>query len=227
MLRETPNLVNVLMLHQIYYHPDQLPKILPFSKPYFNSSLTIFFENKPIQEVVSQATSKNVGVCSWKLVEKMKIRTGLRRPLTQDVIDSDYEVLSFTQNSKRHQMIAMGNTWHKGFIPALDLLWQKLGFKRPGEAKHPIYQNHFAARTDIYQDYVKNFLTPAMELILTDEELNKMMLQPSGYGKLNRKADMTNVRKDLNMDDYPLCPFILERCACLWFQMKGIKISYL
>lgn len=215
------------MLHQIYYKPEQLPRLYPFAKPYLNESLTIFFENKPIQEVVNQATSKNIAVCSWKLAEKMRFRVGLRQPLTENVLNDDYEVISFTKNSSRHQMLAMAKAWHPEFIPAIDLLWQKLGFKRPGEAKNPIYQNHFSARIDIYQDYVKNFLSPAMELIENDPELNKIMLQPSGYGKLSRISDLKSVKTKLGMDDYPLCPFILERCPSLWFQMKGIKISYL
>lgn len=215
------------MLHQIYYKPDQLPKIFPFAKPYFNDSLTIFFENTPIQQIVRASTTKNVAVCSWKLAEKMRIRVGLRRPLTKEAIEGDYEVLSFTQNSCRHTMIAMANAWHPGFVPALDLLWQKLGLKRPGEAKHPIYQNHFSARRDIYQDYVENFLSPAMELIENDGELNKMMVQPSGYGRLSRNSDVKSVKEKLGMDDYPLAPFVLERCPCLYFQLKGIKITYL
>jgi hypothetical protein len=216
-----------MSLHQIYYKEEQRAKIYPFASPYFNKSLTIFFENRPIWDVVSSAKTKNVGVCSWKLADKMKIRVGLRNVLTEDAINGDFEVLSLTKNSTRHQMLAMANAWHKGFIPALDLLWQKLGYKRPGEAKNPIYQNHFIARTDIYKDYVNNFLRPAMDLILNDFELNQMMIQPSGYGRLSRSSDVTSVKAQLGMDDYPLCPFILERCACLWFQMKGIKISYL
>lgn len=215
------------MLYQIYYKPEHLQKIYPFAAPYFNPTLTIFFENKPIEAIVKASTSKNTAVCSWKLADKMKIRVGLRQPLTEDVIKSDFEVLSLTKNSTKHQMLAMAKTWHPYFIPAIDLLWQKLGLKRPGEAKNPIYQNHFMARTDIYQDYVQNFLSPAMQLIEDDPELNKLMNKPSGYGKLSREADKKSVKAKLGMDDYPLCPFVLERCPSLWFQMKNIKITYL
>src|SRR5688572_5099165 len=129
--------------------------------------------------------------------------------------------------NKKHTMIAIKNLWHKDAVPALDLLWSKLGYKRPGEARHPIYMNHYAARTDIYQDYVKNFLIPAMELISTDEELNEIMLRPSGYGKLSKANDMKSVQSKLGMTDYPLCPFVLERCCSLWYEMKGVRISYL
>jgi hypothetical protein len=56
--------------------------------------------------------------------------------------------------------------------------------------------------------------------------LNALMVQPSGYGRLSRAADMKSVKEKLGMDDYPLAPFILERCPSLYFQMKGYKISY-
>ncbi len=216
-----------MSLHQIYYREDQLPKLYPFATPYFNERLTIFFENAPIEHVVRQATTKNIGVCSWKLSDKMKIRVGIRRPLTEEAIDGDFEVLSLTRNSSRHQMMAMANAWHPGFVHAIDLLWHRLGFKRPPEAKIPIYQNHWIGKTEIYQRYVNEFLSPAMKLIIEDAELNKVMIQPSGYGTLSRKADMTNVKLQLGMDDYPLCPFVLERCPALWFQMRKVNITHL
>jgi hypothetical protein len=57
--------------------------------------------------------------------------------------------------------------------------------------------------------------------------LNKIMLQPSGYGKLQRNCDLKSVKEKLGMSDYPLAPFILERCPSLYYQMKGVQISYL
>jgi hypothetical protein len=210
-------------LHQIYYKPDQLSKLYPFAKPYFNESLTIFFENEPIRKLVSETTAEKIAVCSWKLSQKVRNI----HPVTEQALLSNFEVLSFTRNSRRHLMIAMAAAWHKGFLPAIDLLWEKLGYKRPGEARNPIYQNHFAGRTTIYREYVNEFLSPAMDLITNDEQLNEMMTQPSGYAKLSRTSDLKSVKAKIGMDDYPLCPFVLERCPSLWFQMKGIKVSYL
>jgi hypothetical protein len=214
-------------LHQIYYNETQLPKLFPFAIPYKNPGLTIFFENTPIVEIVKSTSAEKVGVCSWKLADKMRIRVGMRRPLTPEVLDSDFQVLSLTKNSSRHTMLAMANAWHPKFRETITLLWQKLGLKLPGEAKNPIYQNHYCAKTEIYRDYVDNFLSPAMELTEKDEELHNLMTQPSGYGKLNRSADVKSVKEKLGLDDYPLAPFILERSPCLYFQMKGIQITYL
>lgn len=124
-------------------------------------------------------------------------------------------------------MLAHLYHWHPNSKQAMEILWQKLGYKLCGEVKNPIYQNHFVAKSEIYQDYVTNFLNPAMELIKTDEQLNNLMMQESNYGKLSREADIRSVREKLGIDYYPLVPFILERCPSCFFQMKNYQITYL
>lgn len=211
------------VLHQIYYREDQKSKLFDFSEPYFNSGLTIFFECDPISKIVMSSTSEKTAVASWKL--KQKMRRG--HNLTQRVLESDYQVLSFTRNSSRHQMLAMSAAWHPQFVQAIDLLWQKLGFKRPHEARDPIYQNAFSCKTEIYQDYCRNFLIPAMELINNDPEVNEYMMKESNYGTLSRDADVKSVNEKLGLSYFPLCPFVLERCPSLWFTMKKIPVKYL
>lgn len=209
--------------YQIWYKDDHIKHLYPFAIPYKNEGLTIFFENSILAPLVMNCKTESVSVCSWRLHQK----TRNIFPVTKAALESNYEVMAFRIVSKKHTMIAAMKEWHKDAVVALDLLWGKLGYKRPGEARHPIYMNHYAARTDIYQDYVKNFLIPAMELITKDEELNEIMLRPSGYGKLSKGSDLRSVQSKLGMSDYPLCPFVLERCPSLFFQLKDIRISYL
>lgn len=213
--------------YQLYYKDEQLSKIYPFAIPYKTEGLTIFFENHWISELALSSKAEKIAVCSWKLQDKLKMRVGLRKPLTLEALNSDYDVLSFTRNSQRHGMLAMANVWHKEFIPTIKLLWEKLGYKMPGEAKQPIYQNHWAAKATIYKRYVEEFLKPAMEITLRDEELYFKMIQASGYGKLQRGADLKSVKEKLGMLDYPLAPFILERCPSLFFTMHRINVTYL
>jgi hypothetical protein len=212
-----------VMMYQIYYKHEQRGLIYPFATPYFNEGLTIFFENEVIRKLVSETTAEKIAVCSWKLREKVR----RIHPITEEALNRDFQVLSFTRNSQRHQMMAMSAVWHKDFIPAIDLLWTKLGLKRPGEAKQPIYQNHFCSTSEIYKRYVAEFLSPAMDLISTDEELHEIMLRPSWYGRLARGSDVKSVKAKLGLTDYPLCPFVLERCPSLWFTMKRINVTYL
>lgn len=214
-------------LHQIFYKDEQRHKLYPFAKPYFNEGLTIYFENEPISKIVMATTADKIAVTSWKLQDKLRLRVGLRGALTQEALDSDYEVLSFTRNSKKHQMLAMANQWHKEFIPTIKLLWEKLGYKMPGETKQPVYQNHWSGKTSIYKKYVEEFLSPGMKLVETDEQLRSMMLQSSGYGSLNRQADLKSVKEKLGLSEYPLCPFIFERCPSLFFDLHKIRVSYL
>ena len=214
-------------LYQVYYDEKQKEKLFPFSIPYFNSGLTIFFENKVLSDIVSASTAEKVGVASWKLRDKMRIRVAPRGELTEEVLNSEYDVLSLTKNSRKHTMLAHLYHWHKDSKQAMALLWSKLGYKLCGEVKNPIYQNHYVAKREIYQDYVTNFLNPAMELIKTDEELNNLMMKDSGYGKLSREADIRSVKAKLGISYYPLAPFILERCPSCYFDMKNIKITYL
>lgn len=213
--------------YQIFYEERQRSKLYPFAKPYFNEELTIYFENVPIVKLVTESKADKIGVFSWKLSEKAQNRVGVRSPVTLDALSGDYEVLSLTKNSYKHTMLAMANQWHADFIPTITLLWEKLGYKIPREAKSPIYQNAFLGKREVYLDYVNNFLIPAMELTERDSEMKEKMIQPSGYGRLNRHADLKRVKEKLGMDDYPLSTFILERSPCLFFQMKGYKISYL
>jgi hypothetical protein len=214
-------------LYQLFYKDEQKEKLLPFAIPYKTEGLTIFFENDWISKLVSASTADKVGVCSWKLKEKLRSRVGLRVPLSLEVLNSDYDILSLTKNSKKHTMLAHLYHWHPSSKQAMELLWSKLGFKLCGEVKNPIYQNHYVAKREIYQDYITNFLNPAMELIKTDEELNNLMMSESNYGKLNREADIRSVKAKLGINYYPLAPFILERCPSCFFQLKDYKISYL
>jgi len=214
-------------LYQIYYDETHLQKIFPFSIPYYNETLTIFFESAVIKDIVLASKADKVGVASWKLKDKLRSRVGLRVPLSLEVLNSDYDILSLTKNGKKHTMLAHLYRWHPSSLQAMTLLWQKLGFKLVGEVKNPIYQNHYCAKREIYQDYVNNFLNPAMEVIKTDEQLNKLMMSNSSYGKLNREADLRSVKAKLGLDFYPLAPFVLERCPSCYYEMKGYKISYL
>lgn len=210
-------------LWQIWYDEKHLKEVYPFSVPVYNEGLTIFFENDVIKKLVPTSSTEYTSVASWKLAQKS------RRiyPITVEALESDYEVLSFTRNGRDHKMIAMASTVHPNFLPAITLLWEKLGLKMPGEVRNPTYHNHFSAKTDIYKRYVSEFLSPAMELITTNEELNALMVTPSNYARKTKDPDLKSIKAKLGMEDYPLCPFVLERCPSLFFQLHSIPVKYL
>ncbi len=182
-----------------------------------------------INELVMKSEAKSIGVCSWKLREKFKMNIGRPRELTQEVIETDYDVMSFTRNTEKHRMLAAAERWHVGFRPAIDKICQSIGKICPGEVKVPIYQNAFMAKTEIYKDYVKNWLSPAMEAMINDSELNKMVTADSGYTNLAKKdaADSERLQSLIGMPYYPLAPFLLERLFSIYVHNNKINVTWL
>ncbi len=227
MLQESFSMVAELT--QIIYDDSQRAACYPFTKIYFNHALTIFFENTVIVEVVSSSQADKIAVCSWKLKEKMKWYIGRPRTLTEEVLNSEYDVLSFTKNTEHHRMLASADKWHPGFINTMKKLTQKIGVSMPGEVKIPIYQNHFSARREIYQDYVKTYLTPAIDAMKNDSELNKLAMVDSKYSVLDKASDekLDSLEEKIGIRYYPMAPFILERLFSVYVHNHKIKVTHL
>lgn len=216
-------------LIQIYYREEQKAACYPFADLHFNDGLTIFFENSVIKDVVLASTDEKIGVCSWKLRDKMKWNILRPRPLTQEVIQTDYDVLCFTGNSKNHKMLAAANNWHPGFTGIMRVLLDSIGQPMPGEVRTPIYQNSFMARLEIYQDYVKNWLAPIMDLTMANEMVYKLMTQDSKYTQLAKKdaASAEYLMEKIGMSYYPMAPFILERLFSIYCHNNRINVTQL
>lgn len=218
--------------YQIYYKDEQLINIYPFAKPFKNEGLSIFFENEVIRQIVSYETSDKLAICSWKLKDKLQWNLAWpRRPheITEEILNRDYDVLPFTRNSKYHTMLDAANTWHPGFKEAMTRIVTGIGKNMPGEVKIPIYQNAFSAKLEIYQDYVSDYLNPAMELIKNDPEVYKMATVDSYYTKLMREdcAKSDFLQDKIGFPYYPLVPFLLERLFSIYVHNKKVNVTFL
>jgi hypothetical protein len=213
---------------QIYYEESQKAHCFPFADLHFNDRLTVFFENSIIRDVVMASDSEKIAICSWKLKQKLKWYIGKHRELTQEVLDSDYEVLSMTRNSKHHGMLYSADKYHKGFTDGMRKICHHVGLKLPGEVKIPIYQNHFSAKIEIYRDYVQNFLSPAMDYMTNDSEMKEIAISDSNYSALTRGgANADQLMDKIGLPYYPLAPFILERFFSVYVHNKKIPVTWL
>jgi hypothetical protein len=214
---------------QIIYDWDQESKCYPFAMSYFNHTLTPFFENSVIQDVVLASSADKISVCSWKLKEKMKWNVCRPRELSLEVLKTDYQVLSFTCNTKNHSMLYAAEKWHPGFISTMKKLMEKMGEKMPSEVKNPIYQNHFSADQSVYKAYVNEYLIPAKHLMVTDPEISTLAWKDSDYSNLNKKnaATAEYLKEKIGVPYYPMIPFLLERLFSIYCHNKQIKVSYL
>lgn len=215
--------------YQIYYDDVQESACYPFARLYFNEKVTIFFENSVIVPLVMYSKAEKVSVCSWKLRQKLKYYIGRRRELTQEVLESDYDVLSMTKNSKHHQMLAFADKSHPGFKSTFNRILSEIGINVPKEVSSPIYQNHFSAKTEIYQDYVKTYLKPAMDVMFNDPEINKMIMVDSNYTNLDRTSAnrVDALKEQIGVGYYPLAPFLLERLFSVYVHNRKINVTWL
>lgn len=218
--------------YQIFYKDEQLKHLYTFAIPYRNENLTIFFENSVIKELVMQTKASKIGVCSWKLKEKLCYNVGNPRipdHITEEVINSEYDVLPFTRNSKYHETLAALEFWHKGSRDLLSKILSALGIFLPSEVRPAVYQNAFMAKTEVYQDYVSSYLSPAMDLIQNDPEIYKLATVNSNYTQLVRQdaASAEYLQEKIGMPYYPLAPFILERLFSIYIHNKKINVTFL
>lgn len=216
-------------LVQIYYKDEQKAACYPFADLHFNDGLTIFFENSVIKDVVLASKDEKIGVCSWKLRDKLRWNILRPRTLTQEVLETDYDVLCFTGNTKNHKMLAAADNWHKGFRDTMGKILECIGQNMPSEVRNPIYQNAFIARREIYQDYIMNWLDPIMFMSLADTSIKELMTRDSGYTNLAKKdaATAEDLQEKIGMPYYPMAPFILERLFSIYCHNNRIKVTQL
>lgn len=218
----------MIEFYQIYFREEQKESLYPFSIPVKNESLTVFFENDCIVRLVTASKASKVAVCSHKLRQKLRLYVGRPREITLELLESDYDVLSFTRNTSNHKMIAAAEIWHKGFRDIMQKLVEGIGKNWPREVKQPIYQNHFSASREIYQDYVKTYLIPSMDMIKYDTGMNTLAMQNSGYQDLNKTAMRpAQCMEKLGIPHYPLIPFLLERLFSVYVENNKIRVTWL
>lgn len=214
-------------LIQIYYDDAQLAELYTFARPHKNETLDIFFENSIIADLILNTSSEKIAICSWRLREKMNWQLKRPRELTQEIIDGDdYQVLSFTNNSQHHKMLAAAEIWHPGFRETMMLLLECIKKEMPFYVRDAIYQNHFAARREIYSDYVVGWLIPAMSAIMSVPELHERAMKNSNYADRGRKPPEYLVEK-IGVPYYPIAPFLLERLFSIYCSSNNIPISWL
>lgn len=214
--------------YQIYYKPEHLSECYSFAEM-VNYPLTEFFENSVIKKLVIESEADKISVCSWKLRQKMRWNVCGPRELSPEVLRTDFKVLSFTCNTKYHQMIAAADAWHPGFKVIMQKILKNLGDSMPSEVKNPIYQNHFCATRQVYQRYVFEYLSPSMILMNNDQELRELCWQDSKYSNLSKKdaASSDFLMENIGVPYYPMHPFILERLFSIFCHNKKIKVDYL
>lgn len=209
---------NEISFFQIYYDDSQLTELYDFAIPYKNKTLTPYFENSVIAELIPKCQSKKISVCSWRLREKRKNNFRVSENLKKESLLDDYDIAILTPRSPSHQPLVMARQWH-GIAWDNGITELKKFIKVPKEIK-PIYENHFVASKDIYHDYVNNCLLPCIDFM----SANDIYLLDSGYAKNKSAEEVARYKNLTGRNDWPIGVFILERLFSIWIHNKNFKI---
>lgn len=218
---------------QILYAEEQRAELYPFARPYFSCGLTPYFENAIISGIVPTLQADLISVCSWRLRKKRGDATHYLGGVGKDalteaqILEAFYhgaDVAVLTPHSPSHQPLAMAANWHgQAWTDAYNAFKPFLSerMKVPQELKYSIYENHFIARREIYQDYVSSYLLPAISFM----DQREVFFQDAGYvSKKKDSEEIQRVQRLLKAKDWPIAPFILERLFSFYIQDKGLKV---
>lgn len=206
---------------QIYYEDWQQSKMYSFATPYKNETLTPYFENSVIAELVPKSNADLIGVCSWRLKEKREDMFALKdKSLSYEkIVNAEFDVAVLTPRSNSHKALQMASIWHgQAWNDALNDLRNFI--KIPKEVTKAIYENHFIATRDVYHSYVDNCLIPCMDYCHN----RPVYMADSGYARRKSPEEVASYRSKTARQDYPIAPFILERLFSIWIEGKGFKV---
>jgi hypothetical protein len=206
---------------QIIYDDEQLSELYPFAAYYKNETLTPYFENSVIKDLVPACESDLISICSWRLKKKRNDMWRLTdKTLTKEkILQSDFDIAILTPRSASHQALLMASNWHgESWDKAISDLRNFI--KVPKEVTHAIYENHFIATKEIYHEYVHTCLTPCIEYIAD----RPIYHTDSGYAKRKTPSERKRYTEITGRLDWPIAPFILERLFSIWIEGKGFKI---
>jgi len=215
-------------IYQIYYHESQIQG-LDYT-PLYNAECTVFFENSVIaNQLPDMETCDYYGVLAWKLREKigqarqwkgLKIANTSDKPFSVEAVNECLvkhrpDVMSLQRHAP-HDPVTYADRFHPNFSTYYKSIMNAIGFNwRPTHFNDVVYCNYFVATPEIYSDYVKTMLIPAMKVMESMPEL----MNNSGY-----PHQLPDALKDsFGIKHYPYHPFICERFFSYYIHLKRLK----
>jgi hypothetical protein len=221
---------NGLKVYQIYYDQSQLSK-LDYA-PYLNDNCTIYFESQVMVDLINQGAHNDFsyfGVVSHKLREKLSFAktysiSNIANKSVQEFTPEMFEhelflkqpdVFSF-QRHPPHDPITFADNFHAGFSGYFKKIMGEIGYNwSPTVFQNIFYCNYFAARSDIYEHFVKTMLEPAMEVMNYMPELQRN----SGYPKKLPE----HLQRKWGFDYYPYHAFLCERMFSFYVHLNKLQ----
>lgn len=212
-------------IYQIYFDESSYKNCLEGFTPWYNDRCSPFFENDVIELLIEYRKHKEAdyfGVFSHNFQHKIHIWP---KDIFKAINENDYDVYSFFAGMKTNNIFLKGDAWHENFSTVCKTILRKLGYNQdvadPGyKTRCIVYQNHFIARSDVYEGYVNTLLRPAMELMEYDNEIRDIIWKDAKYTKGNKPEVKARLKEQIGVDYYPYHPFVCERLFSFYMDLS-------
>lgn len=220
------------IIYQIYYSAETRLMCYQHARLVDNTGkLTVFFENDIIAEKISNHIDddyKYIGILSPRFKHKMANKRLTWFRLLDILENNNTDVVSFFKPSENQKNnIEQLNRYHRGVNPSAVELMQKMlelagvpwDCKQKMRKGSIIMSNYWFMKKHIAEKYLSEVLYPCMKVLKND--MKDEVIQNSQYNRQRKGAFISLIRSQLQMNYYPMHPFLLERLPSVFLNINN------
>lgn len=174
------------------------------------------FEHRLIKNIVPNlGTNDWIGIFSWKF----PLKTGVTKKMLNKILDNNkrYDCINFCKPLD-DPYLKFTEKQHPGFMELFALVCNDLDLSF-SEPKNTIYAGQFVLKGELYREYVREVLVPAIDLI--ENKYKDLAWKDAKYkGGLPKDK----LKEYTGLDYYPMLVFVLERLVGQWIDKNKFKV---
>lgn len=165
-------------IYQIYYNEISKKRLSPIFEPYDNSTdkSLMFFENNVIVDIYNKLDTIKadyIGTTSWKFSEKTRMGAVEFTEAIKANINTNDVILFPIQKHMNENCVQRNKVFYTPLYKLMEMFDNKniLPFKMLTDKWTCSYCNYWLAKKQVYKDYCKKALIPAMKAFMEDKEI--------------------------------------------------------
>ena len=225
----------MLRVRQIYYKPIQLHFNMRDTKdfiPLFNDKSDHLLESGVIKRMYDEKDYLDCdyyGVVSHKFYKKIH-KTSSYVKQTIEEYSTRPDVFSFFAKNPKLNLVNQGNNWHDLFsdiyVRLSKVLDWGIDITNPRHKMEGIYSNHWIAKSKIFEEYVRDWLIPVIDVCEKDRKLKKMIWSDAKYIS-HDKLKPDQCEAIFSKPYYTYHCFILERLFPIFCYIKEKTVEHI
>jgi hypothetical protein len=213
-----------VLIKTITYDDNQVSEYETYNNSHIRTKeqKSYLFEYNPIIDVVNNLSpdTEYLGIFSWKFPTKTGFSKNILYKSLNHYKYKEYDILNLSKSywKDTKEYLYFSYKYH----PKLEELIKKLLIHLDKDIypddQHYVYSNFFLMKTDLWKDYIENWIKPAIEFMDNDPEYFEDAKYITGL-PTNKLQELTG------LDYYTYHTFVLERLIVYFIADKNLKVK--